>query len=75
MCTDNGSHYNVIFGFYQDKEEDAYIEWLKDEGKATAQPELEPLREYWQNPKLNEVEKFLRDFILEKKYLDDGGDE
>ena len=31
---------------------------------------LHDLDDYWKNPKLNEKEKYLRDYILEKKYID-----
>lgn len=31
---------------------------------------LEPIRDFWANPNLDAGEKFLRDYILDKKYLD-----
>ncbi|XP_041984558.1 protein KRI1 homolog [Aricia agestis] len=34
--------------------------------------DLAPLRQLWSDPKLNDGEAFLRDYILNKRYLEDG---
>lgn len=54
----------------QEKEENEYKEWLKgkkenvDEDTKT---HLKPLKDFWSNPKLDENEKFLKDFILNER--------
>lgn len=55
------------------KEEAAYKEWLKGQESRVndkEQEELKPLRDYWSNPHLEANEKFLRDYVLDDKYLD-----
>ncbi|XP_046617200.1 protein KRI1 homolog [Neodiprion virginianus] len=55
------------------KEEEAYKEWLKGqhtEIDGVDKKELKPLRDFWTDPKLDQNEKFLRDYILNKKFLD-----
>ncbi|XP_046546653.1 protein KRI1 homolog [Haliotis rubra] len=62
----------------QDEEKDEekeYLAWLKGQKKTlkshqAVKEELEPLRKYWNDPKLDEGEKFLKDFILNKRYVD-----
>ena len=56
------------------KEDKDYKKWLagqkveiKDE---TTKKDLSGLREFWTNKDLNKDEQFLRDYILNKKYLD-----
>jgi protein KRI1 len=55
------------------KEDADYIEWLKGKKKnvkdAEAEKNMKTLHDYWNDPKLSEGEKFLRDYILNKKYL------
>ncbi|XP_050352582.1 protein KRI1 homolog [Nymphalis io] len=44
------------------------VEHVDDE----VEKDLAPLRALWSDPKLNDSEAFLRDYILNKRYLDDG---
>lgn len=58
----------------EEEEERDYIKWLKDqkdlEETDPVGVELASLKSYWNNPKLNANEKFLRDLILNKGYID-----
>ncbi|CAH1164664.1 unnamed protein product, partial [Phaedon cochleariae] len=63
----------------KDKEEADYKKWLTGQKKnlddKTVESELKPLKDYWNKPDLDEEEKFLRDYILKKKFLDDDEDD
>ncbi|XP_076353297.1 protein KRI1 homolog isoform X1 [Tachypleus tridentatus] len=65
----------------KDAEEGDYLLWLKGqcektEDKATQKDLVGKfLRKYWNNPSLDNGEVFLRDYILNKKYLDEGMNE
>nr|CAG4648651.1 EOG090X05XL [Polyphemus pediculus] len=53
------------------KEEDDFKEWLlgqKDIVNEDTKKSLKSLKDYWDNPKLDENEKFLKDFILNERY-------
>jgi len=56
------------------KEEETYKEWLKGqkdcEPKCEESEEMKQLHDYWTNPNLDKEEKFLRDYVLNKKFLD-----
>ena len=51
-----------------------YAAWLGDEGALgdeEAAQELEPLRRFWTDPKLSEADRFLRDYITQKRWRGD----
>ncbi|KAJ8306136.1 hypothetical protein KUTeg_016681, partial [Tegillarca granosa] len=63
----------------KEKEEEEYLKWLKGQKKELKDEQnygidLESLKSYWSDPKLDDGEKFLRDYILNKGYLDRDSD-
>nr|CAG4637774.1 EOG090X05XL [Chydorus sphaericus] len=56
------------------REDEEYKEWLKGQKKDITNEEmkvkLKPLKDYWSDPNLDENEKFLKDFFLNKRYKD-----
>ncbi|XP_054616537.1 protein KRI1 homolog isoform X2 [Dunckerocampus dactyliophorus] len=62
----------------QDKEEADYVEWLKGQAELDGPEEVKDmkyLRDYWNDPQLDEKECFLRDYVLNKRYKDDDDEE
>ncbi|KAF4115596.1 protein KRI1 homolog [Onychostoma macrolepis] len=58
----------------KDKEEADYVEWLKGQAELEGEEEVKDmkyLRDYWNNPELDERESFLRDYMLNKGYLEE----
>ncbi|KAF5269810.1 hypothetical protein FQR65_LT05856 [Abscondita terminalis] len=56
------------------KEEDDYKLWLVGQKEhldsQNDESELKPLKDYWDNPKLDSKEKFLRDYILNNRFME-----
>lgn len=61
-----------------EKEEEDYLDWLKGQREEIndkeAESDLKYLHNYWNDPKLDENEVFLRDYLLNKRFLDDEDD-
>ncbi|XP_072549485.1 protein KRI1 homolog [Salminus brasiliensis] len=58
----------------KDKEEADYVEWLKGQAELEGKEEVQDmkyLKDYWNDPKLDDKESFLRDYILNKGYLEE----
>lgn len=62
------------------QEEEEYLQWLKGEKDELetdkqVEEELAPLKSYWSRPDLDEREKYLRDFMLNKAYRSQDSDD
>uniref|UniRef100_A0A3P9LSL9 Uncharacterized protein n=1 Tax=Oryzias latipes TaxID=8090 RepID=A0A3P9LSL9_ORYLA len=58
----------------KDEEEADFVEWLKGQAELEGGEE-KYLRDYWNNPQLEEKERFLRDYVLNKGYLNEEDDD
>ncbi|KAL3868697.1 hypothetical protein ACJMK2_041474 [Sinanodonta woodiana] len=57
----------------KEKEEKDYLEWQKGQKKSKVSQagiEIDSMQDLWQNPNLDEGEKFIHGYILNKGYLD-----
>ncbi|XP_034395849.1 protein KRI1 homolog [Cyclopterus lumpus] len=62
----------------KDNEEADYVDWLKGQTDLEGPEEVKDmkyLRDYWNDPKLDERECFLRDYFLNKGYLDEDAED
>ncbi|KAM8724203.1 protein KRI1 homolog isoform 2-T2 [Acanthopagrus schlegelii] len=62
----------------KDKEEADFVEWLKGQAELEGPEEVKDmkyLRDYWNDPQLDEKERFLRDYFLNKGYLEEDDDD
>uniref|UniRef100_A0A8C8JYW7 Protein KRI1 homolog n=1 Tax=Oncorhynchus tshawytscha TaxID=74940 RepID=A0A8C8JYW7_ONCTS len=73
-CRDKHSIFlNCYLSTRQDKEEEDYVDWLKGQAELGGPEEVQDmkyLRDYWNDPELDEKECFLRDFVLNKGYME-----
>ncbi|XP_043193631.1 protein KRI1 homolog isoform X1 [Amphibalanus amphitrite] len=62
----------------QEHEDEEYKIWLKGQkdtaGDKAVEGRLKGLKDAWSNPKISKDEAFLRDYILSKRYLEEGDD-
>ena len=57
---------------YREREEREYVLWLKGEKEkmVSGERELVGLRNVWADPSLDSGEAFLRDYILNRRFID-----
>ncbi|XP_019125035.2 protein KRI1 homolog [Larimichthys crocea] len=62
----------------KDKEDADFVEWLKGQAELEGPEEVKDmkyLRDYWNDPELDEKERFLRDYVLNKGYRNEDDDD
>ncbi|KAG7505143.1 hypothetical protein JOB18_024546 [Solea senegalensis] len=62
----------------KDNEEADYVDWLKGQTELEGPEEVKDmqcLKDYWNDPQLDEKECFLRDYVLNKGYKDEDGED
>lgn len=60
----------ITFLLIKEEEEKNYREWLRGQKAHLNNEEvneLKPLKDFWSNPKLDENEAFLRDYVLNQR--------
>nr|CAD7432670.1 unnamed protein product [Timema monikensis] len=88
VLNDDDEDVNNLGGLFQkrqkskqelEKDNANYLEWLKGQKEELLdkkmESELKPLHDFWNDPQLDESEQFLRDYILNQKFLETEDDD
>ncbi|KAJ9586169.1 hypothetical protein L9F63_020191, partial [Diploptera punctata] len=63
----------------EEKEEEGYRDWLKGQKEEITdkktESDLRYLHDYWNDPSLNDNEKFLKDYLLNRRFLEENDDD
>ncbi|CRK96024.1 CLUMA_CG009464, isoform A [Clunio marinus] len=59
-----------------EKEEEDYLKWIADQKKDVKlgkdEKALKPLKDFWTSDKLSKADQFLKDYIVNKRFMDKG---
>ncbi|CAG9764401.1 unnamed protein product [Ceutorhynchus assimilis] len=63
----------------ENEKESEYLQWLTGQNEELKddkiKTELKPLKDFWNDPNLDNEEKFLRDYVLKKRYLENDNED